>query len=86
MATSITTITDTFQKVADSGAWDSIQVIGTNQVTVFIQTAGGAAPTITEGFILRVLDAMLPTTFGDGDIYIKTRATGLVSKIATYKS
>jgi hypothetical protein len=84
MATIIVNITDTYTKIADSGAWTSIQNVGVNQIEVFIQDSGGAAPT-TGGFILRVLDAMLPTTFGDGDIYAKTRATGLVSKTAIFE-
>lgn len=67
------TITESYTLVASAGAWTSIQVTGIQQVDVFIQASGGAAPTTELGFILRVLDAMTPDTFGDGDIYIKTR-------------
>jgi hypothetical protein len=77
MATITTIITPTFTKIVDAGAWVSLQNTGVAQIEVYI--SGGEAPTV--GFILRVLDAMTPATFGDGDLYIKTRQNNAESKV-----
>ena len=83
VATTLTDITDAYTLVASTGGWTTIQVVGVSQVDVHIVASGGTAPTTANGFILRVLDAMTPDSWGDGDVYIKTRSTGLLSKVAT---
>ena len=82
VTTTRTTITASYSKVASATEWTSLQVTGPQQVDVFIQAAGGSAPTTELGFILRPLDAITPDTFGDGDIYVKTRQDSPNSSVA----
>ena len=83
MATTVTDLTTSYTKIADAGSWTSIQNLGPGDAEVYIQNSGGAAPT-TGGFILKTLDAMLPSTFGDGDIYIKMRQENNPVRVAYY--
>lgn len=80
--TTTESITSDYTKVADAGEWNNIQIIGIHQCVVFIQDSGGDAPTTEAGHVYRVLDSFTPDTLADGDVYIKTRQSGLSSLVA----
>lgn len=81
MATTVTTVNSTYSLVGSAGEWNVIQNVGINEIELFIQTSGGAAPT-TAGHRLKVLDAINPAGWGDGDVYVRTMVTGRTSKVA----
>ncbi len=72
MTTATTALTASYVKKADSGAWTALQNTGNSEMEVIITTS--TAPSDTDkGFKFKVLDTVLPSTYGDGDIYVKAR-------------
>ena len=71
MNTTRTAINANYKKVADAGAWTAIQNTGNEAIDVIISVALPSASSL--GFIFRTLDTILPGTYGDGNVYIKTR-------------
>ena len=65
-------ITKDWQLVASFGEWQSIQFRGTQPVDIVINA--GATPAIdADSLQYDVLDGINPSTFGDGEIWAKSR-------------
>lgn len=62
-----TTLTTSYVSIAAAGAWSSIQVVGSGDAEIYLGTTPG---TLT-GFILKNLDGMTPSAFGDDEVYAK---------------
>ena len=62
--TSIITLTTTYQEIAVSGAWSAIQVVGSGAAEIYL----GDTPGTNQGFVLKNLDGMTPTSWADAKV------------------
>ena len=71
MTTEVTEVTsDVYIKVADAGSWVAIQNIGIGEISLIL--ADALPLPIDEGFRFKNLDTILPSTYGDANVYVKS--------------
>jgi hypothetical protein len=71
MTTVIITATESYALVGSLGLWNAIQNISNGVLVAIISDT--APDDADKGFLLRPLDGITPATFGDEDVYVKTK-------------
>ena len=80
MTTSELNLTANYSKVASSGSWTAIQNTSNCDIDLIISSA---APVATDwGFRFKPLDTILPTTYGDDDVYVRVVSGQTEGKVA----